>query len=97
MICNIAKCSESHIPAAAAYVNNLNSTFDTYATVAGISLNGVPWLTAVSTNEVDPYYPADWSGATTGWQAEKVDACIGHPGASANYHYHMLPPCLVYT
>jgi hypothetical protein len=47
-------------------------------TFVGIAINGVAILSSSSTNNVDPFYPRSWSGATS-LTAEMVDACLAHP------------------
>jgi len=47
-------------------------------TFVGISINGVAILSSSSLNNVDPFYPRYWSGATS-VTAEMVDACLAHP------------------
>jgi hypothetical protein len=47
-------------------------------TLVGIALNGVTIFSSSSANNVDPFYPRYWSGATA-TTAEMVDACLAHP------------------
>jgi hypothetical protein len=62
----------------------------------GIMLNGVIIFPAADANNVDPYYPEDWSGynSSNGAWMPTVDACIGHSDGDGIYHYHIMSPCL---
>lgn len=72
---------------------NMQGTANEVATIAGITINGVPIYSSISAENVDPYFPLNWSGAKN-FQTEKTDTCIGHPGYNLDYHYHLLPPCI---
>lgn len=77
--------SQSSVPSASNFVQNLNST--TLSVLAGVSIDGVSILNVNSANYVDPFYP------TGGFSAESVDACLGHPNPANIYHYHMASAC----
>ncbi len=81
------------MPSSADFTDNGGDvSYDTYSEVA---INGVSILSSASGEGVDPFYPADWSGANS-VRTEDVDACHAHPMPMGNvYHYHILPPCLV--
>ena len=81
------------IPSESDFTNMAGTTSMEIATIAGIAINGVPIYSSVSAENVDPYFPLNWSGAKS-YQAERTDTCIGHPGYNLDYHYHMLPPCI---
>jgi hypothetical protein len=64
--------------------------------LGAVLINGVVMFDSSSASDVDPYFPAAWSGGTK-TTAETVDGCIGHPDGDAMYHYHIMSPCLFNT
>lgn len=62
--------------------------------VVGWAVNGIYIYSSSSADEEDPYYPHSWSGNSK-TVSEVVDGCASHPDGNSNYHYHILPPCLV--
>ena len=62
--------------------------------VMGWAVNGIHIYSSSSADNEDPYYPKSWSGNSKA-VTEVVDACAAHPDGNGNYHYHILPPCLV--
>lgn len=75
-----------------AYTSGANSIDLTTAT--GIAINGVVIMASASMNNVDPFYPRWWPGASS-VSAELVDGCLAHPQDMGIYHYHILSPCLL--
>lgn len=86
IVCNIT--SQSTTPAGSNLVVHEGSLL-AVATVAGISVDGVCIENVNSANNVDPFYPP------SGFAAENVDACLGHPNFASVYHYHMATGCAV--
>ena len=68
--------SDANLPTAAGYTNKNDDT--SLLNVVGIALTGASILGPVSTNSVDPIYPAV-DGVITSSDMEEFDACLGHP------------------
>jgi hypothetical protein len=67
-------------------------TLDTYV---GIGLDGVMLKTAVTPNDVDPYYPVVYGDVTDAdSEEETVDICLGHVDDEGLYVYHTMSPCI---
>lgn len=83
-ICNIN--SQASVSSASNFVSYNDAR--ALNTLAGISVDGVNILNVNSANNVDPFYPP------VGFEAESVDACLGHPNPSNSaYHYHAASGC----
>jgi hypothetical protein len=66
--------------------------------ISAVLINGVAFFPSANLNNIDPYYPKAWSGATgTQSEATMSDACLGHAGGDGEYHYHIMTPCLFNT
>lgn len=89
-VCRPPKTRE--VPAQSEFYSMISATNQLEALV-GITVNGVQIYSSSSAENVDPYFPKSWSGASK-VQSETVDACIGHPQFDGIYHYHLLPPCV---
>jgi hypothetical protein len=89
-VCTTTKTSD--LPSSSELTDNGSSI--TLTVLAAVALNGVPIFASSSAENVDPFYPNDWSGAGT-ITTESVDACLGHPQGNGIYHYHMLSPCIL--
>lgn len=65
------------------------------ATAFGVATSGVLMFSALSAQNVDPFYPAVYGSVTDpDAAAEKVDYCLAHPQAQGVFHYHSASICL---
>jgi hypothetical protein len=65
--------------------------------ILGVSLTGVPFSTAASIDNTDPFYPNPYNGLVDAVATKrKVDICGGdiNPWTKA-YHYHTASACIV--
>ena len=83
VVCNIS--NQASAPSGSNFV--LNSGSASVTTLAGVSVDGVSIENVNSANNVDPFYPP------SGFSAESVDACLGHPNFANVYHYHIGTGC----
>lgn len=63
-------------------------------TAWGISTTGVLIFSALSGENVDPFYPAAYGRVRDPDEAvEMVDWCLAHPQMTGQYHYHIASVC----
>lgn len=91
LLCDLQRTADSKIPEDLGFENHGTSQL---GTTFGISLSGVPFLNGLSADSVDPFYPPASFGGESGFEAEEVDQCVGHPTPDGAYHTHMMSPCL---
>ncbi len=90
LICDTAA---GDVPDDAGYTNTGTLTANS---VVGVAFTGVIFLKAVSTDLVDPLFPAVYAGVTdTDSAMEHFDTCLAHPQNAGVYHYHAFAPCVV--
>ncbi len=81
------------MPDDADYTNSGTLTADS---VVGVAFTGVIFLKAVSTDLIDPLFPAVYADVTdTDSAKEHFDSCLAHPQDAGVYHYHVFAPCVV--
>lgn len=64
-------------------------------TAFGVATSGVLLFSALSAENVDPFYPAVYADVTNPDDVvEKVDWCLAHPQAAGVFHYHSASTCV---
>lgn len=65
-------------------------------TAWGIAVTGVMMFSALSAENVDPFYPVKYANVDDPDSVvESVDWCLAHPQVAGIFHYHSASVCLV--
>lgn len=82
-----------YIPSSAGYT--LMDGTSEPGTTFGVATTGVLLFSALSAENVDPFYPAVYADVTNPDDVvEKVDWCLAHPQAAGVFHYHSASTCV---
>lgn len=92
LLCDdLTSAKSDYIPSSAGYVKKNGQSF---GTAWGVSTTGVLMFTAMSAENVDPFYPAVYGHVTDPDSVvEKVDWCLAHPQVQGVFHYHSASIC----